>query len=1055
MKSVKQLLFVTLITFMLCNVLCAQQPTGTVNGVVLDPSGAAVAGAKVTIKSQVTGLSREATAREDGTYVFPLLPAASYEISAEASGFKRAEQKGIALNANISLTVNFALQVGEVSEVISVEGGGQQIDTSTGTLRQVIEERQVVELPLVDRNPARLILLAPGTSDQSNVAITSGGGEQAGTLSQFSYPGALVISSNGGRGDGVNYVLDGGNNRDPYLNVNGPTPNPDALKEFVIQTNNVGAEHGSATGGVVTFVTKSGTNSIHGSAFEFLRNDALNATPFFNKAFADGTDPSSAPKDVLKRNQFGATVGGPIIKDRLFYFGSYQGLILRTGATRTRYFVPTDAERNAPNINPVTKALVEGYFPRSPDNETGVIFVNRSQKQRENQYLGKVDYTGTKQNLYVKTFFSRYPKDTTPGEKGNLFVGVQGNNFIYDNLTVGHNYTFGPSLLNNLTFAYHNLHTDSEGASPIGMGEINPKVASSRELRVSASGSRSFSTNFLSRDREIIRHTYQFTDNAHWIRGKHDFAFGGELLHQFLDYSNPFRQAGFYRFSSMGNFLAGNMRDFTQGGGEYTEKTYWSRSLYISDNFRVSKNLSLNLGLRWDPFAPPLDKDRKATCFAPGQQSTRFPNAPIGVVFAGEPGCPDAGFNNVWNLFAPRLGFAYNVQGHGRTTLRGGIGVAYQPPFLEALNNLVANPPFSPQVFFTGGKFDDPYGSTGRVNPFPDKFGPRAGSADDVFDLPAIVTSYESNWKPPRAWSYNFTIEHQLTSDVMVRGSYIGALGRKLGYNTDFNFPTSLANLANDIRPNPAFGKMTQNVSKGRSNYNAMQLGVNKRFSRGLLVEAHYTWAKSIDEVSSISDLDSLNVFNPLNPTGYRAVADFDIRHRFVADYVWDIPTPWKTGILKHVLGGWELSGVWAAQTGAPFNVTSDNNVAAFEVPLLAMSTAPARLTSGSKGEKLEHWFDTSAFAATPDDSFGSAPRNALHGPGSFTVDFGLFKSVQLVEKLRLQFRAEFFNAFNRANFNLPDGFIGSVADGPNTEAGRITGTQDPRIIQFALKLIW
>src|SRR4030095_2699742 len=175
----------------------------------------------------------------------------------------------------------------------------------------------------------------------------------------------------------------------------------------------------------------------------------------------------------------------------------------------------------------------------------------------------------------------------------------------------------------------------------------------------------------------------------------------------------------------------------------------------------------------------------------------------------------------------------------------------------------------------------------------------------------------------------------------------------------------------------------------------------------------------------------------------------------FVADYVWDIPTPWKTGILKHVLGGWELSGVWAAQTGAPFNVTSDNNVAAFEVPLLAMSTAPARLTSGSKGEKLEHWFDTSGFAATPHDSLGRAPANALHGPGSFTVDFGLFKSVQLVEKLRLQFRAEFFNAFNRANFNLPDGFIGSGADGPNTEAGRITGTHDPRIIQFALKLIW
>ncbi|MBI3655285.1 MAG: TonB-dependent receptor, partial [Acidobacteria bacterium] len=784
-----RLLLLAFLVSLMCLPLQAQQPTGTIIGLILDPSGAAVRGAGVTARSPATGLSRQTTSGADGSYVFPLLPAATYEVTAEAAGFKRTEQKNISLNADITLTVNLKLQVGGLAETITVEVGGAQIDTSTGALRQVIEERQVAELPLVDRNPARLLLLAAGTSDQTNTNVTSGGGEQSRTIARISYPGSMVFSSNGGRGDGLNYVLDGGNNRDSYLNLNNPVPNPYALQEFVVQINNVGAQHGSATGGVATMVTKSGSNHWHGNVFEFLRNDALNAAPFFNNTRGGG-------KDVLKRNQMGGAVGGPLATDRLFIFGSYQGLLIRKAATRTRYRVFTDAQRAGIfdavpyPVNPVSAALLE-YIPHADNQRTGEVFLHKRQDEHENQYLAKLDYVGAKSQLFGKYFDSRYIKETVPGVKDNIFQGIGGFDFIYKNVAGGLNTAISATLLNNLTMAFHNIQTFAFGASPIGMNELNPKVAGFKEINMTFGGGLS-SINFLGRDREITRRSWQLTDNAHWIRGRHDMAFGGDLTRLTLHHVSHFRQAGFYTFTGPKNFILGDLAKLIQGGGEFTDKTYWNRSLYVNDHLRVSNQLTVDVGLRWDPFDPPVDKDKKASCFAPGRQSRRFPNAPVGLIFAGEAGCPDAGFAKAWINFAPRLGFAYNVGGHNRTSVRGGIGLAYQPPFLEALNNMVAIPPFSPQVAIFATKFDDPYGFKGIPNPFPQKFGPRAGSPDDTFNSPAIVTSYATHWKPPRAWSYNLTIEHQLFTDMMARVSYVGLLGRKLGFNTDFNFPRSL-----------------------------------------------------------------------------------------------------------------------------------------------------------------------------------------------------------------------------------------------------------------------
>jgi hypothetical protein len=358
-----------------------------------------------------------------------------------------------------------------------------------------------------------------------------------------------------------------------------------------------------------------------------------------------------------------------------------------------------------------------------------------------------------------------------------------------------------------------------------------------KEINLTFGGGLS-NTGFLGRNRLLTRSSWQLTDGFRWIRGRNDIALGGDLLKSPMQQESVYRQAGFYTFAGPKDFIEGKLTRFVQGGGEYTDKTYWSRSLFINENMKVSRKVTVSMGLRWDPYEPPVDRDKKAICIVPGAESTRFPNAPAGVLFGGEQVCPDAGFKSSWMNLAPRLGFAYG--GLPRTVIRGGVGLAYQPPYLQALNNMVAIPPFSPQVALSNTRFDDPYGFLGASNPFPQKFGPRAGSPDDVFDLPMIVSSYDLRWKTPRAWNYNLTVEQQLPREWLLRISYIGARASHLGFNNDFNFPKSMTDLANGLRPNPQFGKMTQNQSRARSDYNAMQLGISRRPARGFAFEAHY-----------------------------------------------------------------------------------------------------------------------------------------------------------------------------------------------------------------------
>ncbi|MFL6464393.1 MAG: carboxypeptidase regulatory-like domain-containing protein [Bryobacteraceae bacterium] len=1058
---------VLILSTFLVLLLNAADPTGTIAGTILDPSGASVPNALVAVANTQTGLRREQRTSTDGQFIFPLLPIGTYEVSIEAGGFRRSIQTGVRVEADQSATLPITLQVGMPTESVQVQADAEMVETRSGALSQVISQQKVVGLPLDGRNAASLVLLAPGTVDL-NAGNASGSGD---TIQTATYPNAQSISTNGGRADTVNYNLDGGSNQDIYTNVNNPFPNPDAVEEFSVQTNSFSAEYGRGSGAIVNVVTKSGTNSLHGSAFEFFRNGSLNARNFF-----------AANHDQLKRNQFGGSVGGPIIKNRLFLFGTYQGTQLRDISAGNSTTVLTASLRagdassiSRQIVNPFTKEPypnnqipVSQFDPvsvrllsqlpaaSSPD---GIIYYDRSLKDQENQAMGRIDYLVGRQRLYGRYFYSKYTRDPVFGQ-GNLIASARGLDDVNHSVSFNHTQNFTSNLLNSLVVSYSRLKGGILSGAPFSFPDIGVQIAQTTppELVVEVSGYFSINTGHPG---HFDRYSYQITDSIHWVKGPHEVAMGGDFLHTSLQLANTYRQNGSFRFQGTRysgdprtDFLLGFADRFIQGGGEYADRHGNLGSLFIQDNYRVSRSLVLNLGLRWDPFVPYSDSKGRAECFLPGLRSQRYPNAPTGYLYAGDPGCPAGGFLASWLNFAPRLGFSYNLGGRGKTVLRGGAGIFYQPPFMEALNNMSDSAPFSPQIQVFRVPFANPY--TNINNPFPAQFAPRIPGPDVTFDLPlSLAVSYQHDWKPSRVINWNLTIEHQLRADLLLRATYAASKGTHLGYNTDVNAPLpspdATADNEDDRRPYKQFLQVTQDVSGANSIYNSLQLGVEKRFSHGFTLTANYTHGRSIDWVSYLTDLDGINVINPYNTRAYRGVSDYNIPNRLVLNYLWQLPSP-RSGFKRAVLGGWTTSAIWNWQSGFPLNITSGNDTS-YSLPGLANDQAQflstPRYTDGSRGDRIAQWFTTDAFGQPAPNTFGNAGRNILIGPGTFNVDFAAHKSLPITERLNAQIRGEFFNVLNHPLLGNPD------TNQSDTNFGRITSARSPRIVQLAVKFIF
>jgi len=1072
------------------------QGLGSIVGRVSDPSGASVASAKIIATQEGTGFSRTALTDAEGLYVIPSLQPAKYALSVEARGFSTSKNSGIELLADQTLTVNFTLKLGITTEIVVVSGNALQVDTSTSTLKQVIEQQRLVELPLNGRNAAQLTLLVPGA-----VNSPSGGADQGPTKT---FPGAVTISANGSRQNQVSYQLDGANHVDEYTNVNQPFPFPDALQEFSVQTSNYSAEYGQNAGAVVNVITRSGSNKFHSEVFEFLRNAVFNAKNFFAPLTLKDNG-----RDQLKRNQFGGTIGGPIIHDKTFFFAGFQGTRLRNVGNPTNTTVPSQADITAftaggGTIDPTVANLLP-LLPIQPTTRP-VTFV-RPDRQNLNEVLGKVDHAFSQNDRLSVRYDFNYFSKAAVFVPTNILTYADGSKITNQNYLIHETHVFRPDLLNDFRFSYAREKASRGPASTVPsvktLGSnipFQPATNAIQQIRVN--GFFNFGDN---PPAAFVRNNFTWSDDVSWVKGKHYFRFGGVLERSRVDLDNLFFQPAEFSFPSLNAFLSGALGDysgnvaFRQGAGEFKNNRGLFSGVYAQDNYKVTRRLTVNFGLRYEPALPWREIKGRQEQFRlsgliAGVHSTQFPNAPPGVYFPGDPGVPENGVEASLKDFAPRLGFAYDVFGDGKTSLRGGAGIFYDTRIPGIINNrFVDVTPFSPQLILSTsgakpGTISDPLctlastqsrlGCTAQANLFPASFPP---SSNATFAQNLLVVSWDPahSYQAPTLYNWNLAIERQLPSSILLRAAYVGSHGSHLKETIAFNVSpvgsVTPSPRLNAIAGTNVFGTTnngpTQDAQDINSFYHSLQLSAEKRMSHGLTILGNYTWSKSIDDLPNgggVADVGADTVSSrpwddPLRHQFDRGPSDFDHTHRFVASYVWELPAPLRAnGLLRQVFGGWQLGGVVSAQTGRPFTVLSGSNnsgtgIGQDRANLIGNPYGPGACAAAKITTSCVDWLNPASFQSNSSGTFGNIGKGTFRLPGSYTWDMGLSKNFSFTERWKLQFRAEFFNVFNRANF-MDDS--ASLTNFQKISAGafgsfRAGQASDPRIGQLALKLFF
>lgn len=1043
----------------------AQFTTASLAGTVRDSTGALIPAASVKIVNAANGFTQTATSDGAGAFLLPRLPVGEYTLTVEKTGFSTYVQGGLTLSVNQSANVDVVLQVGAISEKVEVQADAELVDTRTATNGQLIDQQRVTDLPLNGRTAQSLLFLAPGTVDlgRNGCVICGQGGV---------YPGEQTAGVNGTTRTQVNYQLDAVSHNDTYLNANLPFPNPDSIQEFNLQSANFSAEYGNAAGGVVNIVTKSGTNQLHGSAFEFLRNGDLNARNYF-----------APTHDTLKRNQFGGSVGGPIVKNKLFYFGTYQGTRIRQAPAGRVAFVPTAAERSGDFsglsvqlVDPVSKTPFPGnqipasrlspvaqYFlkwiplPNGPGRN--LVFAGTNNPQTENQFMIKLDYNLTKQQISGRYFFTDFSAPPVIPQNNVLAATSSGNQVRVQTVSLSHTYTWSPTLLFNSTFGINRQTGGSRSSAPFSFPDAGVQIAAPNppELSLSVTSGFSISTNHLG---AFDRGDYTFREVVTKVAGPHELHLGGEALRVSNDIVNTFQMAGSFSFSGelsgdgLADFMLGRSNSFRQGGGEFKDFLGTQWALFIQDNWRVNQDLTLNLGLRWNPWIPYYDRKGRVVCFDPGVKSQRYPNAPTGLIYGGpnhDPGCPLAGSESNWLDLAPRIGFAYRLTKDGKTSLRGGAGMYYTPLETTDYNVFADIAPFAPTFLFNNVDVTNPYGSVSVPNPFPAQYGPAVPGPEATFILPAAVrATFAPDFHVPTIISWNLTLERQLARNWIVRGSYVGNKG---SYLSEFVFrevnpaiyipgQSTVAN-TQARRQYQDFSNIGRLESGNNSHYNGLQLSAEKRFSHGFSILADYTWSKSMDD---------LGWTNPYNRRFDYAVSSLDIPHNFKFSNVWEIPHWNVHGPMDKLANGWMLNSLIIWQSGFPFTVSSgrDNSFTGIGKDRADFLGGNANLGyDRSHASMVAQWFDTSKFVVNAVGTFGTAGRDILRGPRYFDTDLSVIKNTKLAERISLQFRAEFFNLFNNVNFTPPN------SNRSSAQFGQITSALDPRILQFALKLVF
>jgi hypothetical protein len=1052
----------------------AQVSTATILGTVSDSTGAVIPNAQVTAVNLETNFSRSVATDAAGNYAIQFLPIGPYRLEVTATGFNKFVQSGIALEVKRNARVDPSLTPGAASETISVTSDAPLVETNNATLGQTTTNAEIVNLPLVNRDLYTLLELTAGVDSTSNSNI-------------FGSPAqSTVVNGSANQGAGsVNYYLDGGSNTNGLRNTGNSLPNPDAVREFRVITNSYSAEYGRFAGGVVDLVTKSGTNQWHGSLFEFIRNDALNAgrwTPGI----------STLQKEVLRRNQFGGSFGGPIIRDRTFFFGSYSGLRQRRPVFANTGTPTTAAERNGvftsrirdpqrtgactatdqtacfPNntiptsrFDRVAVGILNEWIPL-PNLPNGAYEAQQVRPLDTDEVQFKLDHALSGAHQLTGSYFFQTGSDIER-LRGSLPWVDRAFTWKQHNLNLGDTWTISPTMVNQSRITYVRLFGGRLNLPEKSLGDYGSKfnVQGAKTLpQIDISGR--ITLGVAIGGPVGGSNLYQVRDVFSWIRGRHSLKFGGEASLEKLIQDTTLNNYGIFRFNSsntrgtgnaMADFLLGLPLNFNQDAPITKIDSGWYTGLFVQDDFKIHPRLTLNLGLRYDlqlPMTDPLD--RKLT-FIQGRQSKVVPNAFPGMLFPGDEGIGRGIAPADLNNFTPRIGLAWDPFGNGKTAVRAAFGVFYGTIGGNMWNGTADNQPFSiRQQFNNPGTLTDPYiFEPGGVSPFPYSYSPNSVR----FILPAAIGGHSLDFRMPYVYQMNLTVQRQVMKDLGVTAAYVSSLGHRFRLNRDLNYPilgagatTNNIDARRPILPG-RLGAIRNTESVLNNAYHGLQLTAEKRFARNSSFKAFYTFGKSLDSSASQSDTAG-DVQNYNNIAGDRGRTDFDRKHNFVLSGIWrsNYFMDWHPAA-RAILNGWSLSAIVSMRSGRPLTITngSDANLDGNTADRANLVGDPLLDPNRPRSEVVARWFNTAAFAQVPVGTEGNAGRNIIDGPGLKNVDLGIFRDFNFTERWKLQFRAEATNAFNIVNLNAP------VTGRNSSQFGQIRDARTMREIQLGLRL--
>ncbi|MBL8293113.1 MAG: TonB-dependent receptor [Bryobacterales bacterium] len=1035
------------------------QGTGTIHGTITDATGASVPNARVVALLDERGTTRELTTEANGDFVFPSLAIGTYTITVEAGGFKTLRRTGVTLTTEQNVRVDMRLDVGNVSESVSVSAEAPLVDSRSSVIGTLIDSRRVTDLPLNGRNIIGLAALLPGATGVS--APQTFTGDRSGP----------TLNVSGSRANQNLFLFDGQQFNAAFRNTGLNYPPPDALQEVKVLTNSFSAEYGRNAGAVFQVVTRSGTNEIHGAAWEFLRNHKLNARSFFA--------PSTIPQ--LIQNQFGVAVGGPVKKDKLFLFGSYEGLRVRPASLGASAFPLTEAERRgdfssatAPIRDPANnnQPFPGNQIPTARFDTVARNLLNPAQMPLPNrgdqlittfptpanngQYLFRADWNFRRHVVDGRYNLNRsYDRSSAGSVPAYLPLD---RNAKVNSITIGDTWSLTATLLNQARISFNRFSSDYRNLNPThlsDLGGIFPQFGPKIPPTIDITGRLTLG-NASSVDAIAVNESLQLNDSVTWTRRRHTLKGGFEILK--LRYLNRsfFQTMGSFTFNGQitGNaaadFVLGRATSMTVASPVLEQAGLQNNVyLFVQDDWRVHPRLTLNLGLRYElPFNWVHPADWWGT-FHQGKQSTVIPNAPVGMVFPGDPGVPRGLFPTDKNNFAPRIGFSWDPFGNGRTAIRGAYGFFYDTINSDVIQN-TSQPYRYTFTIPTPFSLTDPLRGQPAIPLTIELTNPRFVGLQEIFYPDPALRS-------PYIQQFNFNIQREVVKDFVVQAAYVGKLGRKLlmGVSTNpalFGPGATVGNI-NNRRLVPGFGNLQNISSRANSTYHALQIEATKRMSRGFSIQGAYTYAKSLDQASAIALGAAVpNVFNLRSQWGR---SDFDARQVAALSWIWDLP---KFGgaptAVRLIAGGWQVNGMLTARTGQPLNILTGQDNALSSTPNQRPNLIgnPVLPSDRPRSALVQAWFDRTAFANPAAGTYGNFGRNVIDAPPNFGLNAGVFKSfpIPLREGMRFEFRTELFSLTNTPNFSNPNT---SLSAGANM--GRITGAGGARVVQFAGKIVF